>query len=78
MSRGCFAIGGWHIGRGFGEQATLPAFHQNLRFKQTMDGLAIKHCLPRSQKGETNDGESRSQAQTRPGAAAKDSRIRRE
>ena len=50
MSYGCFAFGGWHIGRGFGELAALPAFHQNVRFKQTMDGLAIKRCLPRLQK----------------------------
>ena len=29
-------------------------------------------------KGGTNDGESKNQAQTWPGAAAKDSRVRRE
>ena len=78
MLCGCFALHGWRISRGFGEWAALLAFHENVRFKQTMDGLVMKRCLPRSQKGETNDGESRNQAQTWPGTAAKDSRIRRE
>ncbi len=41
---------GWRTGREFGEWADLPAFHENVRFKQTMDGLAIKRWLPRSSR----------------------------
>ena len=50
MSCGCFALYGWRTGREFGEWADLPAFHENVRFKQTMDGLAIKRWLPRSSR----------------------------
>ena len=50
MSCGCFALHGWRTGREFGEWADLPAFHENVRFKQTMDGLAIKRWLPRSSR----------------------------
>ena len=50
MSCGCFGLDGWRISRGFGEQAALPAFHWNARFKQTMDKLAMKRCLPWSRK----------------------------
>jgi pyruvate dehydrogenase E1 component alpha subunit len=50
MSCGCFALDGWRISRGFGGWAALPAFNANVRFKQIMDGLATKCCLPRIQK----------------------------
>ena len=48
MPCGCFALDGWRISRGFGASAALSAFNENVRFKQIMDGLAIKRCLPRS------------------------------